>query len=531
MSFTLLLGYSQNVVVDQTTYTVEELITDVLINSPCANVSNITWSTGTDFGLANGIAYFSEPMGVFPFSEGLLISAGPATIANGPNNAYNQTGAAIGWPGDLDLSALSGTPTNNATIIEFDFVPIASEVTFRFAMGSEEYAPFAGIGNPLNDGALNYECDFSDVFGFFLTDQNGVTQNLALIPQTNLPVLVTSVHPDHPPGSGSTCIGDPNNYPQYFSQHVFLNDPPTGYDGFTRSITALATVNPGETYHIKLAVADATDFVVHSGVFLEAGSFNLGLDLGDDILISSGNAECDGDTVTLNTGSPTATHTWYKDGVEIVGETGPTLDVTDPGEYSVDVVFSASCQSSDSIIIEFVPNPVANPALNLNDCTGDFTLTLNNDDVLGGQNAADFTITYHETQADADNGANPLTSPYTALSNPQTVYARIESANNSSCFDTTSFEISIAPVTFVDPITALEVCDDDFDGFAQFTLTDRDNEVAASAGYAVGDVTISYHETSADATAGLNPLASPYTNWLRLLRHTLHWLLLHYPCP
>ena len=383
-------------------------------------------------------------------------------------------------------------------------------------MGSEEYAPFAGIGNPLNDGALNYECNFSDVFGFFLTDQNGDTQNLALIPQTNLPILVTSVHPNHPVGSGSTCIDDPNNYPQYFSQHVFLNNPPTGYDGYTRSITAVATVNPGETYHIKLAVADATDTVVHSGVFLEAGSFSLGVDLGDDILVASGNAACDGDTITLDTNSASATHTWYLDGNVITGETASTLDVTVPGTYSVDVVFSGNCQTSDEIVIEFVTNPVANPALDLVECDGtgttQFDLTQNDDDVLGAQAPADYAVSYYATQADADAGTNALTSPYTNTGNPQTIYARIESTSNSDCYDTTTFEIQVTEVVFNDPIDDIEACDDDADGITQFTLSDGDNSVAASAGYAVADVTVTYHLTQADADAGVNALASPYTN-------------------
>ncbi|NNK87257.1 MAG: T9SS type B sorting domain-containing protein [Flavobacteriaceae bacterium] len=491
------IGFSQNVVVDETTYTVEELVTDILIDSPCANVSNITWSTGTDFGSVNGIAFFEEPLGAFPFDQGLVMSAGGVTLANGPNTAFNQS-LGNAWPGDADLSVLAGAATNNASIIEFDFVPIATEISFRFLMASEEYSP-------PGDGAVEYECNFSDVFAFFLTDADGVTENLAVLPDTNIPILVTTVHPDN----GASCGGA---NPQFFSQYVPLGSPPTGYDGFTRSFTAMATVNPGETYHIKLAVADAVDTIVHSAVFLEAGSFDLGLDLGEDLLITSGNAKCEGDTVTLDTGSPTATHTWYKDGIELVGETGSTLDVTDPGEYSVDVVFSGSCQSFDSIIIEFVTNPIANPALDQTKCDGIFDLTLNDDDILGTQNPADFIITYHESQAEADTGANPLISPYNNLTNPQTIFARIESVSNPDCYDTTTFEINVDVVTFADPIADMVLCDPDNDGFELFTLTDQDVSIATSAGYAPADVTITYHESQADADIGGNPLGSPYAN-------------------
>ncbi len=73
----ILNSQSQNVIVDQSTYTVEELVTDVLINSPCIEISNITSSTGTNFG-TNGIGYFSEPSGNFPFSAGIILAAGDA---------------------------------------------------------------------------------------------------------------------------------------------------------------------------------------------------------------------------------------------------------------------------------------------------------------------------------------------------------------------------------------------------------------------------------------------------------------------
>ena len=72
--------------------------------------------------------------------------------------------------------------------------------------------------------------------------------------------------------------------------------------------------------------------------------------------------------ICLNTGVTGANHTWYKDGVVIAGETGETLVVTEEGTYSVDIVFSGTCQASDDIFIEFKPSPVANPALDLNIC-------------------------------------------------------------------------------------------------------------------------------------------------------------------
>ena len=56
-------------------------------------------------------------------------------------------------------------------------------MSFRFIMASEEYDG--------NTGG-NFECDYSDVFGFFLTDENGNTTNLAVLPGTDTPISVTT---------------------------------------------------------------------------------------------------------------------------------------------------------------------------------------------------------------------------------------------------------------------------------------------------------------------------------------------------
>src|SRR5690606_36555782 len=77
---------------DNTTYTVEELVTEVLIGSECAQVSNITWSTGvnfiTDEGAPgpNGIAYFNQNGSVFSMEGGIILSTGDAMQAVGPED-------------------------------------------------------------------------------------------------------------------------------------------------------------------------------------------------------------------------------------------------------------------------------------------------------------------------------------------------------------------------------------------------------------------------------------------------------------
>ena len=97
----------------------------------------------------------------------------------------------------------------------------------------------------------SFECNYSDVFAFLLTDQNGVTTNLAVLPETDIPIAITNIHP-----ANSEC--DAAN-PEYFHGYTPVSEPDIGYDGRTVPFIAQANVNIGETYHIKLAVADASD--------------------------------------------------------------------------------------------------------------------------------------------------------------------------------------------------------------------------------------------------------------------------------
>ena len=65
----------------------------------------------------------------FPFASGVVLSTGNVASAPGPNTSLLSEGGG-GWPGDADLDAAVGINSNNATIIEFDFVPLSDEISF-----------------------------------------------------------------------------------------------------------------------------------------------------------------------------------------------------------------------------------------------------------------------------------------------------------------------------------------------------------------------------------------------------------------
>jgi hypothetical protein len=58
----------------------------------------------------------------------------------------------------------------------------------------------------------------------------------------------------------------------------WFNDPYyMQYDGYTDVLTAVAIVQCGLTYHIKLAICDANDTGLDSGIFLQRDSFSSNL--------------------------------------------------------------------------------------------------------------------------------------------------------------------------------------------------------------------------------------------------------------
>ncbi|RZV55941.1 MAG: hypothetical protein EX254_11015, partial [Flavobacteriaceae bacterium] len=277
------MGYSQ-ITVDET-YTTQQLVEDVLINSNCAEVSNFQQSTGTDFGDDNGIAFFDANGSDFPFSNGIILCSGNVQNAPGPNLTVHSDGG-LGWPGDADLEAVTtATNTNNASWISFEFVPQISQISFDFIMASEEYDQ-------------NFECTFSDAFAFILTNQfTGEVQNLAVLPGTLIPIEVTNIHPEVP----GQC---PAINEEYFDKYNFepfniAADAAIDYNGQIVELSAQGNVVIGNTYTIKMVVADETDTALDMAVFLEGGSFNLGVSLPPDLTIAAGNAPCAGQPLTI----------------------------------------------------------------------------------------------------------------------------------------------------------------------------------------------------------------------------------------
>ena len=511
-----LIGFAHllkaQILVDNTTYTNIELIEDVLVNSTCAAVSNVTWSTGTGAN-QNGIAYFTHNFSGFPIRNGMILSTGNAMNAAGPNDVENSSDT-IGTIGDTDLEtamAAAGSPVASQDVswVSFDFVPQAGFMSFEFLFASEEY----------ND---NFECQFSDAFAFILTDSvTGTVSNLAIVPGTASPIQVTTVR--NPPPTTCTPVN-----PSFFGQYNMLNNTFGGsnigssaansaiqFNGQTGLFRAESSVVVGRSYNIKLVIGDADDSLYDSAVFIAGGSFDIGADLGLDRTLVGSNPLCEGDVYTLDasTAGGAQSYQWNLNAVPIPGATNATYDATTSGNYSVNISYSATCSTSTNVILEFI-SPNTTTPVDMQACgtggTAIFDLSSKTSEVLGALSPTEHTVTYHESLPDAEAGINPITNPstYTNLVNPQTIYARV-SGNTFGCASVEPFDLIISAITAGTPMDLI-ACDPDNDGLFDFNLSSQDADMAGTN--AAGSVSITYHLSQNDADTGVNPIATVYTN-------------------
>ena len=263
--------------------TAENIVNDLLLGDDL-ETSNWSWQNGS-----SNIGYFDGFAANIGFEEGVIMSTG------GIDFVTTGMGAGPGMSGDADLEealsalGMSGFSVNNVTILEFDFVANSESMAFNYVFGSMEYT--------------SYTCSsFNDVFGFFLSGpgiigpytNNGV--NIALVPDpanpdsyTETPVAVNTVNNGEMTNDPDCNDLDPNfeDYNVFWIDNDYsgagwqgVNEPPDpeftveGLTGFTTPLTAEYNgLQCGETYHIKLAIADCADGILNSAVFLEANSF------------------------------------------------------------------------------------------------------------------------------------------------------------------------------------------------------------------------------------------------------------------
>lgn len=206
--------------------------------------SGVTISNVAYTGANAASGYFTGGVAAgIGIESGIVLTSGFAANLNGTTNIGNSISGDNGVAGDSELNGLiPGYSTYDATILEFDFQTSGDAVFFNYSFGSDEYNEYV-------------DSQYNDVFGFFM---DGI--NYAVIPGTSNAVSINNVNND----SNASFYNSNENEEFAFE-----------YDGFTDVFMASFTnLNADQVYHIKLAIADAGDFALDSGVFIEAGSFS-----------------------------------------------------------------------------------------------------------------------------------------------------------------------------------------------------------------------------------------------------------------
>lgn len=215
---------------------------------------------------ANANGSFTELNTGIGLDSGIVLTTGAAatsiyyTGVNGTSGllASNNNG----MPGDATLNSVSGQSTKDACALEFDFVPQGDSIHFQYVFSSEEY--------------INATCGpYNDAFAFLISGAgiNG-QKNMALVPGTNIPVTINSVN-SGTPGAGYSLANCTSMGPgsPFTSEYVDnSNGQYLTHKGRTTILDAAAAVQPCSTYHLKIVIADAGNYLYDSGVFLRAGS-------------------------------------------------------------------------------------------------------------------------------------------------------------------------------------------------------------------------------------------------------------------
>lgn len=233
----------------------------------------------------------SEPTGVV-LSSGAIAGANRLDSSNDVANVFNfLCGGAVS---DTDMVALeSATASGEYAAIEFDVVPQSAILAIPFQFGSDEFP--------------EYVCStFNDVVGIFVRGPgiagpySGGYENFAKTSTGDLSSInwVNTGVQGTAGGTNATFCTFPNGS---FGNTAFYTDNSSGnpnggsaavaatnanleMDGFTNKLFQPISVVAGQTYHVKIAVADAGDRLWDSAAFIHplfsTDTFS-GFDFGD----------------------------------------------------------------------------------------------------------------------------------------------------------------------------------------------------------------------------------------------------------
>jgi hypothetical protein len=183
---TFLVSTAQ-ITINNTLYTTSQLVNGILVPTGSGTtVSSVNFRGVYGVSSKYQVGYFTTAgptLTALGFSSGIYLTTGntsavPLTLGTNPGSvAQMSTGFVSGTAGEIRSSnPLAGqdadagvliAPYNyyNAAILEFDFVPVTTNVSFRYTFASEEYNDESGSAF-----AINYNCSaYNDKFAFLIS--------------------------------------------------------------------------------------------------------------------------------------------------------------------------------------------------------------------------------------------------------------------------------------------------------------------------------------------------------------------------
>ncbi len=439
------------IAVSTSQYTAQQLVQDVFAAQPGFAITNVTSSTGTNYGSGepNGIGYFSQTNTTFPFEDGIVLSTGSALAAEGPNGNIQSAGTDA-WAGDTDISqavtaSTGGEPftTKNASSLEFDFVATEPVLSFSFLYASEEYGTF--------------QCDYGDAFAIILTDtQTGAENNLALVPGTTTPISSYTVRNG---AFNSACAGANVSYFGTFYQPGIV-DGPVNFNGRTTPFFINQEIIAGVTYHLKFVIGDRTDPQFDSAIFLNGGSFNIGEPVPPGSITVANltpYAVCDDDNdgfalfdlagytpQVLGAVSPPGNYTaaYFEtqedagSGVNAISLSGGYTNNLANGQtvYVRVTLWGTDNYAVAPLALVVHPRPIYQNSLPALATCGDATVNVTTN-VATLENIGQYEVTYHLSETTANTGSPALTQPqaYVATAEETVIWVRITDPE-TGCF-------------------------------------------------------------------------------------------------
>ena len=282
-------------------------VSNVNLNCPAGAFGTFSNGNTTNMGITNGI----------------LLTTGSANVAIGPNNSPSAGFCNGNSASDPQLVAIEPQATEDLCVLEFDIIPQCNQLTITFVFGSEEYPEFVNAS-------------FNDAFGFFISGPGPACQS-GFYNNTNVATL-----PNGTPVSIDNVNATTNNA-------FYVNNSPGAtiqYDAFTTVLTRNVQLCPCQTYHFKLAIADAGDCIYDSGVFVDFMSCSTALTL-TSATTPAGCSGCTGTaTVNLSGGTGPFTYSWAPG-----GQTTQTVNNLCAGTYTVSVTDQLSCSPPSTMAI------------------------------------------------------------------------------------------------------------------------------------------------------------------------------------